>query len=60
MALISRKVFSCSGYICCFVQIIFDSRPLGIRTTILGLDSDSRGGFGALSVVSDGAFYQGG
>ena len=35
MALISRKVFSCSGYICCFLQIIFnifDARPL-----VLGL-----------------------
>ena len=31
MTLISRKVFSCSGYICCFVQIvfnIFDATPL--------------------------------
>ena len=35
MALISKKVFSCSGYICCFLQIIFnifDARPL-----VLGL-----------------------
>ena len=28
-----------------------------IRTTILGLDSDIRGRFGALSVVLDGAFF---
>ena len=35
MALILRKVFSCLGYNCCFVQIffnIFDARPL-----VLGL-----------------------
>ena len=40
MALISRKVFSCSGYICCFVQIIFsifDATPLvlGLRFQVL-------------------------
>ena len=36
MALISRKVFICSGYICCFVQIIFNifdasSLVIGLR-----------------------------
>ena len=60
--LISRKVFSCPCYVCCFVQIIFnifDASHLYLDYN-LGLDSDSRGEFRALSVISVGAFCQNG
>ena len=54
MALLLRKVFSCSTYICCFVQM----QAAGVRTTILRLDSDIKGGLEVLLCISDGAICQ--